>query len=213
MARTAGATPWWVAWEGETYPEDDGWSRLVYGGGNDRWFENGAMVLDAQGDPNTVDEYGMQRPLTLNPGERFLLEWNVRIDSVVGFTDPGVNVEAPGHGLVFMEYTNNSIYSGLEGVWIPFMPGVFHNYALSSDDMVSYELRIDAQLAYTGHFIGPSPESGVGWGDCGLGSASASVWDRVAFGIVPDPPAGNLLVSAGLAWLVFKGRRTGRNSL
>jgi hypothetical protein len=206
MAASAGATPFWVAWEGETYPENEGWSRLVHNGGDERWFESGAMVLS--GDPNKVDGYGMQVPLELEVGEQFVACWRVRVDSVTALWDPVVEVDFH-YGSVILAYSRGEIYSVMEQASIPFEPGVFHEYWLTSDDMREYELGVDGVLAYTGRFVGYNPDSGFGWGDATY-SGSVSAWDRVAFGVVPEPATSLLFGAGASALVVFSTKNTWR---
>ncbi|MFH1746977.1 MAG: hypothetical protein ABIG44_08025 [Planctomycetota bacterium] len=195
------AEPYWVAWEGDTYPEDDGWERTAYGGGAERWFEDGSLVLDGLASTDISDFYRNQRPTAPNEGEVFVMEWRLRVDEVHGFADPGVSITSEGQAALTLVYTANSIYSLGEGLWINFAPGTFHDYSLTSADLVTYTLHIDGQLAHTGQFDTTGWESGVEWGDVGQGARSLSTWDYVRFGVVPEPGAGPLLGLAGLTGL------------
>jgi hypothetical protein len=208
MAGAAEATPWWVAWEGETWPEDSGWQRTTYGGGCQRYLQDGTMVLDGRASSDISDFYSMQHPLAPGPNEAFVMEWRLRVDEVKGFTDPGVLALSQGDGVVFLGYTQSSIYSVCEYAWIPFTPGVFHDYRLTSTNMATYALYIDSQLAYEGHFVPSGGESEVDWGDATQGAASLADWDYFRFGVVPEPSAGLLLGFAGLAGTVFRTPRT-----
>ncbi len=194
-----GAEPFWIAWEGDDYPENQGWERYTRVGGAERSLENGALTLDSMADFYIVDEYLIYRPLVPGPGEWFRMEWRLRVDEVLGFTDPMVLVCAEDTGAVFLKYAESAIYSMLEGVWIDFEPGLSHEFTFTSVDMLSYQLHIDGQLAHTGSFVGPYPYSSVCWGDATEGASSISTWDYVRFGIVPEPSAGLLLGFAGLA--------------
>jgi hypothetical protein len=208
MAGTAEATPRWVAWEGETWPEDSGWQRTTYGGGDQRYLQDGTMVLDGRASSDISDFYSLQRSIVLGPGLTYVMEWKLRVDEEYGFTDPGVCALSQGDGVVVLGYATSSIYSEYEGVWISFAPGVFHDYRLTSTDMHIYALYIDSQLAYEGHFVPSGGQSYVAWGDYARGAASLSVWDYFRFGVVPEPSAGLLLGFAGLAGTVLRTRRT-----
>ena len=194
------ADTWWRTWEGTSYPEDDGWQRTVYGGGDSRWFENGSLVLDGLDSIYQVDDYWMDAALW--PGY-FLMEWRLRVDSVHGFADPVVLITCPGYGEVDFDFNEQGVYSSLEGEWIAqFTPGAFHVYSFVSEDMLTYQLCIDGQIVHNGHLIGPGSGPGVGWGDAVWGASSLSTWDYVRFGTVPEPSAGFLAGSAALALMV-----------
>jgi len=201
-----------VTWEGDTYPEDDGWERTVYGGGAERWFEDGSLVLDGLASTDIADFYRNQRSIAPDPGELFIVEWRLRVDEVHGFADPGVSITSEGEAALTLVYTANTIYSLYEGVWIEFAPGPFHEYSLTSADLVAYALHIDGQLAHTGQFAPTGWESGVAWGDYGQGARSLAAWDYVRFGVVPEPAAGLLFGGAGLAAILLRSPRKRRNS-
>jgi len=220
----------WRAWEGLKYPEQEGWYRTVKGGGAERTLFDGMLTLDGTASGAIVDEYHWETPLVLGPGQYFRADWRVRVEDVQGPCDPLLAVTAGDRGGVFLLYEDDAIYSMFEGVWISFTPGLFHKYSFTSKDMLTYDLRIDGQLAYSGCFVGPSPTSGVGWGDSTEGASSLSVWDYVRFGVVsacapawgghvsrdsnniqlgnvPEPTAGLLLGSAGLAAMTRRNRQ------
>jgi len=207
----AGAEPFWIAWEADDYPENEGWERYTRAGGAERSLEDGTLILDGMASTEIVDIYYIQSSVVPAPGEQFRIDWRLRVDEVQGFADPLVAVRAADLGAVFLHYSEEYIYSELEGVWIQFAPTVYHDFSFTSADMVSYELRIDGLLAYSGHFLGPWVSSGVTWGDATEGASSLSVWDYVRFGIVPEPSAGLLLGSAGLAALRLRTPRIRRN--
>jgi len=220
----------WRTWEGNKYPEQELWQRYTRGGGAERTLSNGLLTLDGMASGAIVDEYGCDTPLLLGPGQYFRVDWRMRVDEVAGPFDPLMAVTAGDRGEVFLQYQEDAIYSMFEGVWIDFTPGVFHKYSFTSKDMVTYDLRIDGQLVYSGCFVGPSPSSGLCWGDATEGASSLSVWDYVRFGVVsgcapvsgahvcsisngiqlgsvPEPSAGLLLGSAGLAGMTRRKRQ------
>lgn len=156
-------------------------------------------MLDGRASIEIADLYNIEHPLEPGPGELFRLEWRLRVDGVLGHDDPTVSIGSYGHGVLQLGYSESSIYSWYEGVWVGFTPGVFHDYLLTSADMLSYRLYIDGQLARTGAFVGPWYESAVMWGDGVLGASSLSAWDYARFGVVPEPTAVLLVGCAGLA--------------
>ena len=93
-------------------------------------------------------------------------------------------------------FDETTIYSGFEsGVNATFEPGVFHEFELRSEDMRSYDLLIDGELAMSGSFWESLSGTWVGWGDCVEGYASLSRWDYVRFGVVPEPQSLLLLIA------------------
>jgi hypothetical protein len=193
------AEEYWIAYEGDDFPENEGWERYTRAGGAERSLEEGTLILDGMASWEIVDEYLIRTPVHPDPGESFLFDWRLRVDEVLGYSDPLVAVCADELGEVLLTYSGSGVYSLLEGVWIDFTPGSFHDYSFTSPDMVTYTLHIDGQLAHTGYFVGPSAISAVCWGDGAEGASSVSIWDYVRFGIVPEPGAGLLLGLVGLA--------------
>ena len=208
LVAAAVAEPYWVEYDPSAglFPEELGWERTVYGGGAERSFDDGALVLDGSESIQIVDDYWMQASLECASGEQFLIEWRLRVDEVAGFADPIVGVSAAGHGVIALSYTPESIYSLLEDVWIPFAPGQYHAYALASSDMLNYELRIDGVVAHVGQFVGPCPQSGITWGDGASGASSISVWDYVRFGVIPEPSTGILFALGVLLPMASRSR-------
>ncbi|MFH1746978.1 MAG: hypothetical protein ABIG44_08030 [Planctomycetota bacterium] len=210
-ASVADAEPFWIAWEGDTYPEEDGWERYTRAGGAERSLEDGKLMLDGMASTEIVDIYYIQTVVVPDPGEQFLLDWRLRVDEVEGFADPLVAVRVDDLGAVFLRYSEDAIYSLFEDVWIDFTPGVFHEYSFTSVDMATYELHVDGQLAHTGYFVGPWGSSGVTWGDATEGASSVSTWDYVRFGVVPEPSAGLMLPGLALITLSTAAMRRIRN--
>lgn len=205
------ASQWWVAYEGNDFPENEGWERHLYGGGADRYFQDGSLVLDGRASTSIADFY--RQPLTSDPGEGevFQAEWSVYVADLTGFADPGVAIGSHGHGSVVLVYQENRIYSLLEGVYVNFTPGLAHDYLLTSSDMfTTYSLFVDGVLAHVGVFIGPMGQSQADWGDYGQGASSLSLWDYFRFGVVPEPATGLAVGSAGLAVLFRRTRRARR---
>jgi hypothetical protein len=208
------ANPYWISYDASTgvFPEEDGWQRLAYGGGAQRWFEDGSLVLDDGGASGIIDDYGRQGPLDPGPGEVFSIQWRLRVDEGEYF-DPAVIVTSYGHGALDLAYTRGEIYSVLEDVWIPIAPGVFHDYMVTTSDMLAFQLTVDGDLAYAGRFVGPYWASGVTWGDTAYGASSISRWEYVRFGVVPEPSAAALFGLAVLAVISTRARRAWRNML
>ena len=196
----AEGTPYWVAWEGEgataAMPEQCGWSRNwgnwqgQFQGGANRTLENGVLTYDSLYDGGVYDFSYMQRSIDPDPGEMLEVEWRLKVASVIGPFDPAVSVTSDEAWSVGLSFSESAIFSAFEGyIATPIVPGVFHDYRLTSWDMRTYALYIDAELARVGsfrHLVG-APE--VGWGDGTQGAASLHQWDYFRIGVVPEPGA------------------------
>lgn len=209
---TVSAEPYWVAWEGDTYPEQNGWERTTHGGGAERSFDGGALVLDGRASTDVSDFYKWFRSVEPASGEHFLLEWRLRVDEVYGFADPGLSVTAVGNVSLAFVYQDDALYSLFEGVWLDCPSGSYHEFALSSPDLVTYTLWMDGEVAHIGQFASGGWESGVAWGDYVQGGRSLARWDYVRFGIVPEPACG-ILIGLSVPLVVclrsLRSRRTG----
>jgi len=195
----AAADQFWVTYEGNDFPENEGWERHVYGGGAERYLQDGSLVLDGRATTAISDFYRGYMPVEPTPGDGLCVEWEVAISDVTGAFDPGVLVFVAGRGNVFLVYRNDRLYSLLESTWVEFTPGLPHAYQLASTDLVNYSLYIDGTLSAMGQFIGVAEASFVSWGDETQGASSLSSWDYVRFGSVPEPSGALLFGLAGLA--------------
>lgn len=203
---------YWISYEANDWPENEGWERHIWGGGAQRSLEEGALALDGRASIDIADIYRMNIPSPPGAGHVFLAEWRLCVSDLTGPRDPHMRVSFYPEGDVTLSYSESAIYSVLEGAWVAtFEPGVFHDYSLVTDDMLTYLLYIDGQLAHAGQFVGPWNESRVQWGDGGLGASSLSTWDWVRFGVVvPESSTSLLLGSAGLVAIGARTRRTRR---
>ncbi len=175
-----------IATEPNVYPEDSGWERWTNDGGDERCFEDGALVLDGLASIYIADMYKQYLPSLPVIGEETLtVAWGLRVDQVSGIADPGLNISFAGHGDIFLVYSVNRIYSLLECAWIAsFEPSVLHNYRLTSTDLDTYVLSIDGVPVHSGAVNPAAPDSYVAWGDAGQGAASKSTWAYVRAMIV-----------------------------
>jgi hypothetical protein len=211
----AAAEPYSVNWEGDDWPENQAWTRvwgnwdgLYHGPGAYRTLENGILTYDSMYDAGVCDFSRMSRngPMDPGPGEVFVAEWRLKVDQVAGQTDPTVAISSDDAWSLGLEFGYDRIYSGFEHeLEIPFEPGVFHSYRVTSPDMVDYALYIDDRLARQGrfvHLVGP-PE--IGWGDGVQGAASVHEWDYFRFGVIPEPSTVQLLMGFAV-WCVARRR-------
>jgi hypothetical protein len=203
------AEPYWISYEAtDRYPEEEGWERLAYGGGAVRSLEGGALVLDGRAASGIADLYVAEIPSPPDEGETFVVQWRMWVSDVTGRYDPGLRVSFSPQGVVLLGYSEDGVYSQLEGGQriADFQPGVFHDFALSTSDVVGYDFWIDGQLVHTGRFAGPQYYEELAWGDAMLGATSLSRWDFVRFGTVPEPATGALLGLGALLALTPRAR-------
>jgi len=194
---------WWYTYEANgTYPEDEGWSRIAMGGGAQRSFEDGALVLDGSASIDICDAYAKGMPSLPDPNDPtspFVCEWRLCVDWVSPFSrDPGVHLIFEGFGSINLQYKVDQVCSLYEFEYIAdFEPGVFHTYVLTTSNMQTYTLAIDGSVVWNGDLCPYGPASVLQFGDLLVGSASKSRWDYVRFG-VPEPGSILLLVAAVL---------------
>jgi hypothetical protein len=215
LVGTAGAEPYWITYEGNDLPENEGWGRSwgnddgqYHGDGAVRTLEDCILTMDSLYDLRVYDYayrylYGAVDP---DPGELFIAEWRVQVDkttgdgydALVGFASDEAHLLSFG---LFPDHVE-SIWE--DGVTLSIAPGVFHAYRLETWDMASYELYIDGVLVREGTFWQGSLESKLGWGDAVSGAANRSHWDYVRMGVVPEPCS--LLLLTGMWICVRRGR-------
>jgi hypothetical protein len=209
LVASAAGEQFWCEYDASAglFPEDAGWTRITYGGGAQRSFEDGALVLDGLADLGIEDFYRMDAPLQLQAGECFVLRWRMRADQVFGFADPGMNFTVLGQAALTLVYTESSIYSLGEGVSTvaTFEPGVFHDYQVTSTDLDTYTLQIDGEDVHYGLLDPTGWESGVQWGDYVRGGRSLAHWDYVQFGVIPEPTSGVIMGLLAPLLFLFRG--------
>jgi hypothetical protein len=192
-AGMARAAPYWVAWEGNDFPENEGWRRIVNGPQPaERTLADGIMTMDGLADRQIDDYYRMERPLDPEAGETFVMQWRLRVHEVNGnplaLYDAGAAVWSDDDWTVSLLFGIDFVYSFHENVQIPIEPGVYHAVELRSSDMRSYHLLVDGALIHAGAFWEPTfRQSRIHWGDRARGSASLVDWDYFRFGVVPEP--------------------------
>ena len=181
---------WWYTYEASegTFPEQQGWQRNTDAGGAQRWFEDGAFVLDASADPGIIECYsrGMESlPDPNDPTHVFVCEWSLKVESMTGWWNPTFFVTFEGYGDVMLGFQTDRIYSLHEGKYIAyFEPAVFHRYRLVTKDLDTYTLAIDGAVSYTGQVSPWAPASVVQFGDAGPADAGVSRFDYVCYGVV-----------------------------
>jgi hypothetical protein len=189
------ADEYWVSYQGNDYPENEGWTRQfsdengVFGrGGAIRSLEDGTLVLDSLRSVMIVDYYETTRPIDPDPGELFIMRWRFKIDSVPRLYDPTIGVFSDRSRGVGFEFSESSFRSAFEtNVRVSFEPHEFHVFELRSSDMEHYDLLMDGSPVLVGRFMPAGPPSHLVWGDGVQGATSLSRWDYVEFGVVPEP--------------------------
>ena len=206
-AFTASATaePYWITYEGNDLPENEGWTRYwgnadgeYQGDGAIRTVEDGILTMDTLHDPWIYDYAQLFLPGQIDPepGELFVMEWRLKIDQVDGSIDPSIGVCSDTAMSVWFVFDEDSFYSHHEGSdEIPIVPGVFHEYRMISPDMEVYELYVDGDLALAGTFWQGVGFSEIGWGASGQPLASRSHWDYARFGVIPEPSSMLLILA------------------
>ncbi len=191
VATVTNADQYWIAYEGNDFPENEGWTRSTYAGGAERWLEDGALVIDSisVGDPQATDTYRQVDVRRPEPGELFVAEWRMRLDQFEDFYDACVVIARP-EPLGDLTFAHALDHLVVFDDWdpIPVAPGEWHVYRFESLDMDAYTLFVDGAPVYEGHFQTPSLlDPLLGFGNAARGAASVSRWDYVHFGIIPEP--------------------------
>jgi hypothetical protein len=184
------AAPYWVAYEGDVFPEDDGWRRRNLGDGPaDRSLSNGVLTIDSLWSDWISDFYQIDRQIDPEPRELFVAEWRVRIVESYGVIgDVGVSIAPDTPASLGFRYEVDSVTSAREGWSLPIAPNAFHAYRIESMDMLNYAFFVDDVFVRNGVWDTISTnQSFVNWGDAVRGSRSLSEWDYFRFGVVPEP--------------------------
>jgi hypothetical protein len=197
----ASADEYWIAYEGNDFPENEGWTRIWFDPQAERWIENGALAIDSRASTSTCEWYEWY-PEVVDPapGEEFIMCWRLCVDD--GGFDVGVSVYSDEKWAAAFLLDEDTIVSVFEpDVSASFTPNVFHEFELRSVDMRTYELFIDDALAIEGTFWLSLIQSRVLWGDKVQGAASLSRWDYVRFGVAPEPNGTLIIIAIGL-WIL-----------
>lgn len=206
----ATATPYWVEYDASCglLPEDSGqgwhrvwgdWQGQHHGTGANRTIENGVLTYDSLYDGGVYDFSKIDRPGQIDPdtGELFVMEWRLLVEQDNSDTgDPGVGVGSDTGLMLGLRIGPTEVRSVFEeGVSLAIAPGIFHDYRVTSADMLTYHLYIDGVERRTGSFWQGLSESFFSWGDGtqSFGGGSLHKWAYVRFGAVPEPGALALL--------------------
>ncbi len=212
---TAVASPYWIDWEGDDWPDALGYVRTWgdsqgphHGIGAHRTLQDGVLTYDSLYDPSVYDAYDFWRSGQMDPGpgELFVIEWRLRVDVVNGPGDPAIAFYSDDGWRLGFLYTEDHIRSVFENFLnISFTPYQWHDYRVTSSDLRSYSLFIDGGFVRQGALAPVATRSMAGFGDSSQSASSLHEWDYVRFGVVPEPRALLLLLSL-IAW---RGTRRG----
>ena len=209
-AATAFGEPYWIAWEGDDFPENQGWERR-YGNWDGEWqgqanrtLEDGILTIDSMHDVGVYDFYRIISPGQIDPGpgEMFVAEWRLKVNDIAGpwRYDPEVAIASDEEGNVSFVFNQTEIHATYgESYSATYSPGVYHTFRFESRDMQTYNMFIDGELAWSAPFKSLGGGSEVLWGDGIRGMSSNAQWDYFRFGVVPEPSSAILCGTAG--WL------------
>jgi hypothetical protein len=206
----AAANLYWIAYEGNDFPENEGWIRRIRGGGAERTLDNGVFRLNSLADTEIKDSYTIERQINPDLGEVFIAEWRLRIVENLNFYEAGIGIAPDFPGTLSFQYTLDHVISTREDWSQAITPLDFHSYRVESTDMVNYRLWIDGQFARTGQWdLISFNQSFFVFGDMGQfgGTGSVTEWDYVRFGVVPEPGTGSILLSVLAALAAMYKRR------
>ncbi|MBN2448643.1 MAG: hypothetical protein JXO22_18095 [Phycisphaerae bacterium] len=186
----ANAAPYWVSYDGNDFPENEGWTHTPGEPPAERWIEDGLLVIDSRADLHTTDGNSTPLPDSMDPeeGEIFVARWRLRILEAAPYYDPEVYICSDNQFEIGLIFGADYVFSAHEGdCMAEFSPGDFHTFELRSCDILSYALFIDDSLAFEGESFEGYSSTQVGFGDGVHGGASLTHWDYFEFGVVPEP--------------------------
>ena len=186
---TAAAEPYWITYEGNDLPENEGWTRFTSNGEANRHIEDGALVINSLHDRHIEDIVYMERWMDPEPGEMFVAEWRLMVAPVSTGPDAGVAIARSFEpGFVVFSAGASQARNALDQLYWPIEPGVYHTYRLESEDMIGFRFLIDGVVTQVGMFQDAAGnQSYISFGDKYDGWASLSYWDYVRFGVIPEP--------------------------
>jgi hypothetical protein len=197
------AIPYWFAWEGNDFPENQGWTRSYNNAGDVRTLNGGMMTLDGMSVPPGYDSHRIDYPGSIDPdpNEMFVMQWRMRVQEVVpNRWDVSIGVFSDESWAAGFHYSETQTRSAFEPAVLDISPNLFRDYEFRSDDMRTYELFVDGVLVHSGAFVHVVTASRMAWGDGFAFTQSTSVWDYVRVGVVPESaPLWILLVLAMIA--------------
>ena len=218
----ASAEEFYLRYDGNDFPENEGWERWFSdpGGQIKREIDNGVFRLDTRASTAIYDAYVMQsEALDLLPGEELRMSWRMEtIETQTPYWLSDVLVGLTNADAAYAEFSiapgfirEGDLPGGDPAHLYLFDAGVPHTFSFVTADMQEYDLFVDDEFAFHGGFhdnaaVGPLH---AWFGDGAIGLSSLSEWDWVEIAVVPEPHAGLLLVVGGVAGLAWWTRLDG----
>jgi len=211
-----------VSFEGNSFPEDDGWFRddRLYRADRhlaDGWIVQTPRVIVVDGRPHGQDDFYWQPLAQFDGASGFFLEW--RMDTT-GLREemfdvaPAVIVLGGLRGILYhftIARDQVSFFRDpyIPSVWVDIEAGVPHDYRLELYGDELYELFIDGALVDSGVPEGayPTEDSEIVFGARATYVDSTTRWDYIRFGTIPEPTTGALLLTGAALVLVNRRRR------
>jgi hypothetical protein len=189
-AIAARAEPYWVSYEGNKYPENEGWRRMSFEPLADRYLENGSLVIDAS-QSGATNEWYEQYPAVVAPeaGEMFIMQWRLTVEMyTTSWGGATVCVFSDDRWALGFDMNNDTVHSAFDpGRLAHYEPGVYHEFEVRTSDMRWYALYIDGNFAFEGPFWESLLSNKIGWGKSTSGIRSITRWDYFRYGVVPEP--------------------------
>lgn len=184
------ADEFWIEYDGNVPPEQDGWTRYHNGGPvmlASQPINGGgyAWVIDTLAYPQTYNHYTRDVGLVLlKPGENFVAEWRVMVhgsidDSWLNIADMNLS---GGFGATFGQSSCQ-----IAGTTFAITPLEFHTYRVESSDLKTFHFSLDGKPLSI--YTSPVSMAGVrvlfgDWTSGGFGTpTSRGFWDYVHFGV------------------------------
>lgn len=220
----AGADPFYLRYDPEeTFPEQEGWRRNVYGPSSliQRSIDDGVFRLDTRASASIADSYYVNDPvLTPLAGESLRITWRMRtVETGTSWyrTDVALQIKnaEPDDYVQFFFAPDYITEIDAGEPWAPehyyqLIPYEYHDYVFISTDMNTYDLYVDGQAVFHGLFTPSSwfPGPSVVWGDTYIGLMSLSEWDYIEVSVLPEPNGLIMITLFGLtvAYLIRKER-------
>jgi hypothetical protein len=194
-----------VAWEGDDYPENEGWEREGTGDRSVRSLADGVMTMDSLNNVSGQDYYSAYGAPDPAPGEELVVQWRARVNEIEWDNpnfryDPGWSLNTADGWFVAFVLGIDELHDLMQQVDTPFVARAYHAWELRSGNLRTFNVWLDGDLVSTGEFVLTLPGASVQWGDFVWGPTSSVDWDYFRFGVVPEPP---VLSSVVLFFLSF----------
>lgn len=216
-----------VSFEGDIFPEADGWSRETSLYFSNRSIEQGWLVQQAeivpQNPPNldlSEDDFYRRSIAEFTGAEGFFLEWRVVTDGPrYGFPNVApASIVAYGFRNVGYHFTiaDDQVRlirdNLLPLVYVDIESGVPHTYRLELYGAESYSFLIDGQVVDSGVPEGayPTADSAIVFGGRAVHSVELTTvrWDYIRYGVIPEPATGLLLLLGASAIIVRRTQKS-----